>query len=203
LFYLGNMIFSIRILRFIFYALITGCAAMSIWHIINENVYFKDEKTPNLMPTESSARFDLNTDTLVFIHIQKTGGSSFDRNIIKNLLVQRNNRWHKACLLKSVFENKNKTISKKRKFKNYSCPRDTETLTSENWYFSRQTYGWVCGLHADYTRLTKCVKKFYNTRRKLQYYTILREPVRRYLSEWQHVSRGATWSKSKNQHCNK
>ena len=203
------MILQIKILRYIFYTLITGCVAVSIWHMLNEEVYFEGEVNSmqrsvlNLTTTESSTGFNLNKDTLVFIHIQKTGGSNLDRNIIKNLLIQKRNKWHKACLLKSIFENKNKTISKKRKFKNYSCPRDVEIATSENWYFSRQTYGWICGLHADYTRLAECVEQFYSTRRKLHYYTILREPVRRYLSEWQHVSRGATWSKSKNRHCKK
>jgi len=193
--------------KYIFYFLISGSVITLFWNLLNQDIFYEKVNSVQRLTVhftqknESLTHFNLNKDTLVFLHIQKTGGSGFDRNIVKNLLVNKNNEWRRACFLKSVIENKNKTISKKTKFKNYSCPRNVNNAT--NWYFSRQTYGWVCGLHSDYSTLTECVKIFYNKKQKFNFYTILREPVRRYLSEWQHVFRGATWGRSKNYHCNK
>uniref|UniRef100_A0A8C5AH43 Heparan-sulfate 6-O-sulfotransferase n=1 Tax=Gadus morhua TaxID=8049 RepID=A0A8C5AH43_GADMO len=73
----------------------------------------------------------------------------------------------------------------------------------ETWLFSRFSTGWSCGLHADWTELTNCVPGVLNKKenklknqRKFYYITLLRDPVSRYLSEWRHVQRGATWKTS-------
>ncbi|XP_008928467.4 heparan-sulfate 6-O-sulfotransferase 1 [Manacus vitellinus] len=74
----------------------------------------------------------------------------------------------------------------------------------ETWLFSRFSTGWSCGLHADWTELTNCVPGVLDRResaaaktpRKFYYITLLRDPVSRYLSEWRHVQRGATWKTS-------
>ena len=63
------------------------------------------------------------------------------------------------------------------------------------------TSGWKCGLHPDWTELTECVDDYLNynespLRRRYFYITILRDPVLRYLSEFKHVQRGATWKGS-------
>lgn len=69
----------------------------------------------------------------------------------------------------------------------------------ENWLFSRYSTGWKCGLHADWTELTSCVDSELNkiednnVKRRYFYITIIRHPVARYLSEFRHVQRGATW----------
>lgn len=126
--------------------------------------------------------FDMNgSDVLVFLHIQKTGGTTFGRQLVGNLILP------KEC---------NILYNKKRK----SCLRpnsDTET-----WLFSRYSTGWACGLHSDWTELNECVDDKLNKlegkkERKYFYVTILRDPVKRYLSEWSHVKRGATWKATK------
>src|SRR5881398_2289538 len=69
----------------------------------------------------------------------------------------------------------------------------------ENWLFSRYSTGWKCGLHADWTELTNCVDTELNKiegegiKRRYFYVTIIKDPVARYLSEFKHVQRGATW----------
>ena len=66
------------------------------------------------------------------------------------------------------------------------------------WYI-RYSTGWKCGLHPDWTELTSCVDKYLVglegglVDRRYFYITFLRDPVNRYLSEWRHVQRGATW----------
>jgi hypothetical protein len=54
------------------------------------------------------------------------------------------------------------------------------------------------------TQLATCVnEKIYPhvDQENFRYFTILREPVRRFLSEWQHVKRGATWKRKNSKKC--
>lgn len=58
-------------------------------------------------------------------------------------------------------------------------------------------------MHADWTELTSCVDQELDknegetAKRRYFYITLLREPISRYLSEWRHVQRGATWKNSR------
>lgn len=81
-------------------------------------------------------RFDINAhDVMVFLHIQKTGGTLFGRHLVQDLDLQR------PCTCQ-------------RKHKRCYCFRPNR---NENWLFSRYSTGWKCGLHADWTELTNCV----------------------------------------------
>ncbi|KAL3848443.1 hypothetical protein ACJMK2_019300 [Sinanodonta woodiana] len=126
---------------------------------------------------ERDYHFDAEgADVMVFLHMQKTGGTSLGRHLVRNLDL------HKPCIC---------TKKKKR------C----DCLTKKNtiWLFSRYSTGWACGLHADWTELKECVEDAMNRKegftRKRRYYfiSIFRDPVKRFLSEWKHVRRGATW----------
>ncbi|XP_048854898.1 heparan-sulfate 6-O-sulfotransferase 3-B-like [Brienomyrus brachyistius] len=119
-------------------------------------------------------------DVIVFLHIQKTGGTTFGRHLVRNI------RLEKPCDCKP---------GQKR----CTCHRPGK---KESWLFSRFSTGWSCGLHADWTELTNCVpaimekKEAQKNRRNFYYITLLRDPVSRYLSEWKHMQRGATWKTS-------
>lgn len=81
-------------------------------------------------------QFDMNGhDVMVFLHIQKTGGTSFGKHLVKDLDLQR------PC-----------TCQRKRK--RCYCFRPNR---NEIWLFSRYSTGWKCGLHADWTELSACV----------------------------------------------
>ncbi|XP_034720387.1 heparan-sulfate 6-O-sulfotransferase 3-B-like [Etheostoma cragini] len=119
-------------------------------------------------------------DVMVFLHIQKTGGTTFGRHLVKNIQLEQ------PC----------DCMPGQRKC---TCHRPGR---AESWLFSRFSTGWSCGLHADWTELTSCVpvvmnkrdkKSAQKTKRNFYYITMLRDPVSRYLSEWKHVQRGATW----------
>lgn len=123
-------------------------------------------------------QFDINAhDVMVFLHIQKTGGTLFGKHLVRDLDLQR------PC-------------SCQRRRKRCFCFRPNR---NENWLFSRYSTGWKCGLHADWTELTSCVDSELNkiegegVRRRYFYITIIRDPIARYLSEFRHVQRGATW----------
>ncbi|XP_053735042.1 heparan-sulfate 6-O-sulfotransferase 2 isoform X2 [Synchiropus splendidus] len=120
-------------------------------------------------------------DVIVFLHIQKTGGTTFGRHLVRNIQLERPCECHAGQ-------------------KKCTCYRPGK---KETWLFSRFSTGWSCGLHADWTELTRCVPSRMDSReaprnlpRNYYYITILRDPVSRYLSEWRHVQRGATWKAS-------
>ncbi|CAH1781425.1 unnamed protein product [Owenia fusiformis] len=127
--------------------------------------------------------YDFHPDgdsVIVFLHIQKTGGTTFGKHLVKNLDVDTPcecTRGRKKC----------------------NCYNSQDYI----WLFSRYSVGWPCGLHADWTELKDCVHNYLNKKeksdrdRRYLYITILRDPVKRYLSEWKHVKRGATWKAAK------
>lgn len=125
---------------------------------------------------EKRTRLNFDKDVIVFLHMQKTGGTYLGRNLVRNLNLKSPCKCFKG---------------KKR------C--DCYTDGGKIWLFSRYSTGWRCGLHADWTELNPCVdgildeKEERSRHRRYHYITILRDPIKRYLSEWKHVSRGATW----------
>lgn len=127
-------------------------------------------------------QFDMDGhDVMVFLHIQKTGGTSFGRHLVRDLDLKR------PCECQ-------------RQRKRCYCFRPHR---NENWLFSRYSTGWKCGLHADWTELTSCVDQELDknegetAKRRYFYITLLREPISRYMSEYRHVRRGATWKGSR------
>lgn len=83
-------------------------------------------------------------DVIVFLHIQKTGGTTFGRHLVKNMDLESPCKCY-------------------RKKKRCDCYTRKKTI----WLFSRYSTGWVCGLHADWTELTTCVETAMNKKEKL------------------------------------
>jgi len=139
---------------------------------------------------EENFEFDINRqDVMVFLHIQKTGGTTFGKHLVEDLDLERDCECHKGRL----------PDGRKKKLR-CNCFRPGKG--NKNWLFSRYSTGWKCGLHSDWTELTSCVDTYLRgiepgeKARRYFYITILRDPVARYLSEWRHVQRGATWAKA-------
>lgn len=136
----------------------------------------------DVLNDENQNKFDINSnDVMVFLHIQKTGGTSFGKHLVRDLDLKR------KCTCQ-------------RKKKRCYCFRPNR---NENWLFSRYSTGWKCGLHADWTELIDCVDQELNknegetTKRRYFYITLLRSPIARYLSEFRHTRRGASWRGSR------
>ncbi|XP_072034264.1 heparan-sulfate 6-O-sulfotransferase 2-like [Amphiura filiformis] len=129
--------------------------------------------------------FDINgSDVIVFLHIQKTGGTTFGKHLVKHL--------------------EHRCDCSNKKSKRCDCNRPGTRVGDNNiWLFSRYSTGWSCGLHADWTELKNCVPKVLDDKennskkRRYFYVTVLRDPVQRYISEWRHMQRGATWKKAR------
>ena len=81
---------------------------------------------------------------LVFLHIQKTAGSEFDRAIGRQLSF--NNK--SSCTCPSSQIRRSKILWKCNCIKN-----------GESWLISRFSTGWLCGVHADWTTYHRCLAK--------------------------------------------
>ena len=155
-----------------------------------------------LHPSETVQRqthFDFSgNDTLVLIHIQKSGGSDFLRHLVT---LKRNG------IQMCSPDHSTKRQSAKRQYA--ICPKTWDNVNpaeAEVWLVAEKTLGWVCGLHPFYTEYRSCLsaqnihrnpKKLsikVNPGRNLCFIVVLRHPVLRYLSEYFHVQRGASWS---------
>lgn len=85
-------------------------------------------------------------DVIVFLHIQKTGGTTFGRHLVQNV------RLEVPCDCRPGQ-------------KKCTCYRPNR---KETWLFSRFSTGWSCGLHADWTELTNCVPGVLNKKESKQ-----------------------------------
>lgn len=113
-----------------------------------------DEDLPSRIPTRFNfTERDLDRqvefairgdDVMVFLHIQKTGGTTFGRHLVKNIQLEQ------PC----------DCLPGQRKC---TCHRPGR---AESWLFSRFSTGWSCGLHADWTELTSCVPVVMNKKDK-------------------------------------
>lgn len=137
------------------------------------------EDLPSLKGTRRllSRAFNISThDVMIVLHIQKTGGTVFGRNLVQNLKLQR------PC------EFKEDNI--------YECKRPG---SNQIWLYSRYSSGWICGPHSGYTELASCMPDILRKQgapvrlNRIFYVTWLRDPIERFLSEFGHVRRGATW----------
>lgn len=127
---------------------------------------------------------------MVLLHIQKTGGTSFEKHLVQDLIVKspclcRDERRRCLCLR----QNSSNAITT-------STTSEIGSIRNVTWLFSRFTTGWICGLHADWTQLSNCLDKL----DQLYFLTFIRNPLDRFLSEFRHVQRGATWRNSR-KHC--
>ena len=148
-------------------------------------------------------------DTLVLVHIQKTGGSEFLRYLItvkkgSEYLCNISTKVKRSIEEKGYIPRDKKTKSnglngmKRKKRKIVNCPRDPSKVKGEQWLVSEKTMTWICGPHPSYTEYRSCLQTRrldgFNAHRNVRYAVFLRHPVLRYLSEYLHVQRNATWA---------
>ncbi|XP_067652092.1 heparan-sulfate 6-O-sulfotransferase 3-B-like [Haliotis asinina] len=119
------------------------------------------------------------SDIIVFVRIQKTGSSTFASHMADDLNATRWCRCEGKVKDKcSCYKKWKSNILFKRKLRDKPCQKS----------------------HPDWTHLHACVEDAINKRhgRKIKqrhlYVTMLRHPVKRYISEWKHVSMGAIWN---------
>lgn len=144
------------------------------------DVYRRDKVTFDDIITNNRTFNISGNDLLVLLHIQKTAGTAFENHLVLDLKIDR------PC-----------ACSDDRRRCNCSRPNQRFkplSVVDSTWLISRFSIGWACGLHSDWTQLTLCLRGL----RNLFFATYLRHPLNRFISEFRHVQRGATWKKSKN-----
>ncbi|XP_052216167.1 heparan-sulfate 6-O-sulfotransferase 1-A-like isoform X3 [Dreissena polymorpha] len=147
--------------------------------------YFRPQVSLNKLDLKKDADlkdFNIDVDVIVYLHIQKVGGTTFNNHLINDL-----DKGFNCGCTKDVITN----------------PCLCKNKNGYIWLFSWFTVGWPCGLHADWTMLHECIDTAMNdleeqTRKRRYFYiTLLRDPVSRYLSEWQHQRLGQHWEDAK------
>ncbi|XP_059163035.1 heparan-sulfate 6-O-sulfotransferase 3-B-like [Physella acuta] len=132
--------------------------------------------------------FQLNinkSDVIVVVHIQKTGGTAFENHLVLDTIVDP------PCNCTTMPGQMKRLLC--------TCVNDK----GQDWMFNRHTTGWTCGVHSDLTETGACVDLWFgsqvreNRTRRYHYVTMLRDPVTRFISEWLHVRRGATWKEAR------
>ena len=105
-------------------------------------------------------------DVMVFLHIQKTGGTTFERHLVQDIDLEAPCTCRKKKRRKKGFWD-GEGYGKKWFAGGCECFRpntSSETsLSKSTWLFSRYNTGWKCGLHADWTELTECVDSYLDT----------------------------------------
>jgi len=142
------------------------------------------------------------SDILIYLHMQKTGGTAFGNHLVDHL--------GKCQRIRGVKRRECQRSLSKKKFKKVVPFGTTKSSDNDLWIFSRFSIGWICGLHADYTELKNCLNPAFERligkekTKKLNKYWItnLRSPLERYISEWQHIFRSSsTWEKNSKFNC--
>lgn len=123
-----------------------------------------------LVNSEPQYRFNASlSDVMVLLHMQKTGGTAFEKHVVQDLdMEQPCVCWkrRKRCKCARTFQNNGMEqfyyltnimhVNIRRKI--ISCFLKGARKSGDTWLFSRFSTGWICGLHADWTELTSCVK---------------------------------------------
>lgn len=149
-------------------------------------------------------RFNIySRDVIVFLHIQKTGGSTFERHLVSDIDLEEPCICDAAGKLRKGRNKKKRVRIRPPKRLSCTCPRPSSPTvsmaltgraennelannpsSSSTWLFSRFNIGWKCGVHADWTELTECVDPYLDSKegvenRRYFYTTFLRDPIKR------------------------
>ena len=129
--------------------------------------------------------FRSGNNTFVFFHIQKTGGKEF---AIYFQSLQRGGE--SLCQIRNISNYRNRIRSGK-------CYIDQPT-SKEMWLVSETTFGWPCGVHPLLMEVKSCLpivveKQFGKRNRTYQFFTLIRHPMIRYISEFHHVNSIGNW----------
>ena len=103
-------------------------------------------------------------DVMVFLHIQKTGGTTFERHLVRDIDLEAPCTCRKKKRRKKLYFD---DYGHRKKWFAGGCecfrPSSNAAQTKSTWLFSRYNTGWKCGLHADWTELTECVDSYLDT----------------------------------------
>lgn len=155
--------------------------------ILNNHTNIFDLSSPQTKSQYTIIPIDFSRDSFVFMHIQKTSGTYWIDEMKKNLLARidkNSDNWRPVCSVIKYAKNKERT----------ACLLRKSRLIAEVYWHSSDSFN--CDIHAGLSELQNCLKRDRIPHGNNHFLTILRDPLERYISEFEHVKRGATWSKA-------
>jgi hypothetical protein len=175
-------------------------------------------KIQNNSAFKPEVEFDLSNDYLILFHMQKTSGTHWDTEMMKKLLVVGRNetKQRHACSSQKIAQEARIGSGGAKGQKVtiisflYECRRRRRLVIdggseskNESWIVTwhERHWGWPCGLHPPLSDLRRCVMEKTTmaagvavTEDNFKFITILREPLKRFISEWNHVRlTGVVW----------
>ncbi len=131
--------------------------------------------------------FKHSKDWLVFFHIQKTSGTNFDIGFIEQVSFNQNGLWKKGCESLKI-QLKGRKYLNRYKRTQYKTEYECKRADNVSWYLSwhERNFGWKCGIHPSLTQMRSCLKEKFPKENSLNFHfvTMLRSPIKRYISEW-------------------
>ena len=133
---------------------------------------------------EENFSFNLSSaasgDVMVFLHMQKTGGTTFGKHLVQDIDLERPCDCHRKRNRLMRRKLKCECFTPNGRYKDKNGELDVTDGEGRNWLFSRcfdlilkkrcifhhvffssrYSTGWRCGLHADWTELTGCVDNY-------------------------------------------
>ena len=113
---------------------------------------------------EDNFSFNLSSaasgDVMVFLHMQKTGGTTFGKHLVQDIDLERPCDCHRRRNRLMRRKLKCECFTPNGRYKDKNGEVDVTAGEGRNWLFSRYSTGWRCGLHADWTELTGCVDNY-------------------------------------------
>ena len=138
------------------------------------------------------------SDTVVYVHIQKTGGSEFLEHLVtaqipievvhsKNTTTEQPARDPDTQLVPLCRTSKIGGWQRGANFIHHEmCPRDWMHPNGETWLVSEKTTGWNCGVHAFYRDFKRCLSNSTTFNRRLRARRNFGEGRTGFLSESNH-----------------
>jgi hypothetical protein len=191
---------------YLFVALIFVTLQIRLFFTSKDDVETVD--TEPLFETTSSIKINPDRHMLVFFNIHETLGTYFDRTLVDNLYYYnaQQKTWKKGC--QSVLVKNGLVGTKSRLLRKFECKRWNGK--NESWYLSENIVNWHCGRYVGLSDLKHCItnSSFITPPQDLYYISMLRNPITRYLSEYQYIKSNSKWlfefePKTRAQNCTK
>ncbi|RNA07372.1 heparan-sulfate 6-O-sulfotransferase 1 [Brachionus plicatilis] len=142
-----------------------------------------------------SLNFDSNNQVLVYFHIPNFADSDFNHVLTSSLALHGEKKYSQYLTEIKILSpfNLDKKLKKFKQGQKFS-----KNQHEISWLFSSGTFRKTCNVHSNLHQFKCCIFNFYSqlgSKNDFHFLAIIRHPVKRYLSEWEHSDKVTIWKK--------